>query len=555
VKEFIASVFAGADPYRGGGTSVRAVDLLRQAEARIDQIASEYPETRIELLTIIGSSLLLLQDTAAAESSVMRAAEEGRMQLGAEHPLTLDARLLSTQVHRFRGRTAEMRAELDALVPIFRQRPDRVEDLVNALQYRSHAALDDGRYEEAERAATEGLTLAEARLGRRHSATVQLAMSLAQTYQYGRPRPEQALEASERAMRLVSDLHADPTYPRVVDMRHIYARALGGAGEYGRGIDELERAIRDAEAAVGPEGRKVAFMRSNLARIQRRAGQLEAAIRNATASSAILARDFAPDSWSYAGGIVSRGIIYLTARRADDAWIDLDRASTGLAKTMGPDHVQVFIARYYLQLARAYRGQVADAESTLRQLIAGFRSDDPSDRAVFGPPLHALGIIERLAGRFDAALATQREALGKFDEGVAGALDRLHVRTEIGLNQVALGRPAEAVETLRPAVADFTAIQIAPTPQRADALVGLGCAYLELGRPADAVPILEEADAFWRSFDAGNRWAGEAALWLGRAYAAVGRQAKARAASSRAVLILSRSPLPLDAALVRLAQR
>jgi hypothetical protein len=65
--------------------------------------------------------------------------------------------------------------------------------------------------------------------------------------------------------------------------------------------------------------------------------------------------------------------------------------------------------------------------------------------------------------------------------------------------------------------------------------------------------LLEEADAFWRRFDADNRWAGDAALWLGRCYADLDRHAEARAVLARAARILSRSPIPSDAKLVRLA--
>ena len=56
------------------------------------------------------------------------------------------------------------------------------------------------------------------------------------------------------------------------------------------------------------------------------------------------------------------------------------------------------------------------------------------------------------------------------------------------------------------------------------------------GRFAEALPLLEKADAFWRGFDADNRWAGEASLWL----------AQCRRAYRRADKILSKSSLPPD---------
>ena len=70
-----------------------------------------------------------------------------------------------------------------------------------------------------------------------------------------------------------------------------------------------------------------------------------------------------------------------------------------------------------------------------------------------------------------------------------------------------------------------------------------------------AKPLLEEADAYWRDLNPASRWAGEAALWLGRAYLALGQNAEAGEAFNRAERILLASPLPADAELARLARR
>ena len=61
----------------------------------------------------------------------------------------------------------------------------------------------------------------------------------------------------------------------------------------------------------------------------------------------------------------------------------------------------------------------------------------------------------------------------------------------------------------------------------ADVFVGLGRVKMRQGRFVEALPLLEKADSFWRSFDAENRWAGEAALWLARCQQALKRSADA----------------------------
>ena len=76
-----------------------------------------------------------------------------------------------------------------------------------------------------------------------------------------------------------------------------------------------------------------------------------------------------------------------------------------------------------------------------------------------------------------------------------------------------------------------------------------------MGRFREAFALLGEADQFWREFDAGNRWAGEAAFWLGRCQAVLRRDADARSSLAHAAAILSRSPLQTDMTLVRIARQ
>ena len=118
-----------------------------------------------------------------------------------------------------------------------------------------------------------------------------------------------------------------------------------------------------------------------------------------------------------------------------------------------------------------------------------------------------------------------------------------------------LGQPGAAIESLRSALAFLESVHIRETPDTAGALVAIGRAHLDLGQHPAALAPLQRADAFWREFDADNRWAGEAALWLGRCYRALGREAEADESLRRAKTILSRSELPADAGLLRLAGR
>ncbi len=512
VKNFIASVFRRADPYGGGIATTTAADLLKDASRRIDEIAPQRVATRVELLTLLGDTLLLMQDTDGGEPVVRRAVDESMRALGPEHPLTLQARLLHLQLHRWRGRAAEMRAELDALLPALR-RAGTPKDLAVGLQYQAHAALDEGRFDEAEAAAAEGLALARRSLGETHHSTVQLAMMVAQTYQYGAPRPELALRAAQEAMALVEQVRAGQMpHPQATDMRHILGRAYQGAGQALRAVAELERAAAEAVQQVGPTGRKLAFIRSNLARAQRRAGLLEASLRNTDDALALFSSQFAPGSTQPALALASRGATRLAMRDADAAAHDLDQAAGWLAKAQGERHANTVTARLQQGQALALAGDAAAALALLATL------EDPALaphlRAAL---LHARGVAQRLAGDPLAAAATQEAALALRESGPAAAIDRAHARTEIALAQLELGQPAAALALADQVLADYAALQGEPTPAHADAQLARGRALLALGRTAESKPALEAAAAYWREARPASPWAAEAGRWLAAA--------------------------------------
>ena len=148
VRDFLITLFRDASPYNVGGRALSALDWLKQVKVRADRRLDDRPALRVELLNIVGSSLLSLQDTAAADEVLTQAVEEGTLRLGPDHPETLRARVLMTPVHRFRGRTKEMRAELGRLLPVLRATKGALaEDLVVALKNQAHLEIDEGHYD------------------------------------------------------------------------------------------------------------------------------------------------------------------------------------------------------------------------------------------------------------------------------------------------------------------------------------------------------------------------------------------------------------------------
>jgi hypothetical protein len=128
--------------------------------------------------------------------------------------------------------------------------------------------------------------------------------------------------------------------------------------------------------------------------------------------------------------------------------------------------------------------------------------------------------------------------------------------SETGLAQLELGDLEAAEVAFAKAEALFARFQKAfTTPARVDLMIGTARAQMRRQEFAAALPALEKADAFWRDFATDSRWAGEAALWLGRCQLALRHDREGRAALSRAATLLAASPLPADAELEKLARR
>jgi eukaryotic-like serine/threonine-protein kinase len=538
VKTFIASIFREADPFVGEGKALSALDLLRQAESRIDRTFTSRPQLRIELLNIVASSLTNLQDYDSAERVLKRAIVTSRQELGANHPLTRRARIIGLEVDRFKGRTAQMSAELAELLPQLRADPDAaVEDLVTVLENQAHLAIDEGRSADAEAAITEAFNLARTRLGEEHPQTVATSVVLALAYEYSK-KPKEALVAAEHAFRLTTRVHeGNETHPRVIDARLMYGRALAGAGQLDAAIVELSRAADDAVKLFGPSGMMVAFISHQLARQLLERGDIPGAVAASKRSRDIVAEQTSTDSFTYAAAVRTHGIALLAARDVKEALPTLTHAVESLERALGPTHDAVESARVHRALALCYSGDIASA----RVVLDAVSKNDKFAASPAGSHLaYARGVVLRLGGDPAQGAREQLASLSSSEGDPRRGSERSQVLTEIGLDHLERGAHDEAVAALDRALTALDEIRWQHTPAYAEALLGRGRAHLGAGRNAEALPDLERADAFWRDFDADSRWAGEAALWLARGNAALGRDGPATAAMTRAERILAR---------------
>jgi serine/threonine-protein kinase len=560
VKEFIASIFRDTSAFaRGGGTPPWAADLLRKASANLDDSPSVTPQVRVELRCILGEVLTSIGDLRVADEVLSKATDEAERSLGPDHARTLYARMLLTNVYRGQGRTAEMRRELDVLVPMLRGAGAAAQgSLVAALTSRAQMELDDARYEVAVAAAQEAQELAVALLGKRHPHAIAASLALAEAHVSANPGPL-AVQVAEQAQALARDAYQDnPRDPAVIEAARLHALALGGAGETERAIEILRRAARVAAEVYGETSIAVGVLTQNLGMYERRTGNVKDALATSERALRIVGEQAPRNAHTYLATAREHGLALLAARRGKAAVPLLQQGAQTANRVFGPDHRAAFYARADLALGLAYAGRVSEARQQMRTAVA---ETQPRAESIGYRVFYVAGVLERLAGHYRSAAQLQAMAQRSFatmDPESLALEDRLALAEtliELGLNAADAGNHQEAVQALERARAQLSGVQRHSSPLLADLLIGLGRSHLSLGAPRKARAFLQQADEFWRDFDPESRSAGEAAFWLARSSAALGRHVEARTNYARAAKLLVRSPFPADATLLQLARK
>jgi len=540
VSRFVASILENANPYSGG--SIPTVqDLLTQAEQRIDVLDTERTDLRVELLTMVATSWLGLQDTNNAERVLNRAIAEAGNALPATHPARLRARIAYLTVLRFRGRTDEMHAELEALLPEARSLAGRYpEFLWSALRDRAHLGLDDGRYMEAREDAMEAVSIATRAFGDSDARTISTLQVLALAH-VSCNEPEQALAAAKRAFNGSLVLNGgNERHPHVINTRITFARALNASGHVKDALKQLLIARADAMEVLGTTNRMVGFISQNLVSLQLDSGLIGDALKSANLALDVLGDHTDRRSFTYAAALNARANVLLAARRGEQALADYDAAIDIGGEIMGADHRNIVMSRFVRVQALVFAGRIEEARNDLRQL-----PQDGFERL----SLQTKMVLAKLTG----GELLSAEMAARFVELATNESQRLIARSEAALLQHRVKPSEDTTTALRGVLSELGGQGWTRTPVYADVSLALGQSALK--RNESATEYFEAADRVWRELNPDSRFAGEVALWLARGYASRGDEEAAKKAAQRASNILSRSPFAADHALRRDAER
>jgi tetratricopeptide (TPR) repeat protein len=423
--------------------------------------------------------------------------------------------------------------------------------LVRALVLKGDVAIDQGHYAEAEAAARRALAIAQVSLGDVKAAPA-AALMLAESMLYGTHTAEDALAEAEKTLHIVRAAHQrEPRHPHVLDARMIYGRALGNADRLEEAIAEIAAAAQVAREVFGAESQTVAFYLQNLARFQRKQGDLRGTLASASEALAIQSKIARHDSFNFLGALFTHAMALGAVRRNVEALDELETVAAGYSAVFGSSHPETLSARINRASLLPYSGRGSEAKAELKRIVDLRRGDDAYRRFV---PLFVLGRVYRLEGEYEQALEVQKNARVLLGDDPARLADQVNLAVEVGLASLELGRGAEAREAFEFARANQVPTGSGASPGAADLSLAFARLALLEHDPGRALPLLMEVEEFWRNFDAGNRGAGVAAAWLGRCYLALRDSGAAKSAFARARPLLQVSKLSSDRNLLRLSQ-
>jgi len=244
---FLSDMLVKVDPRRTG-IDLKVVDMLDDAEAKIDRDFAGHPLIRANLHHTFGRIFVSLGGYTRAHTHAERALEIYRAHLGEEHPATLDAKNnLATAIFRL-GRLEQAEALFREVAKTRSQTLGA--DHPDTLQTMSDLGIilaNQGQFEEAESIHRDVVEKEERRLGNDHPDTLISTSNLAQTLM-ARGRYAQARELQQEVVSKSHEVFG-ASHPDTLTAMANLATILSEMTQY-QEAEELQRIVLEKESQV-----------------------------------------------------------------------------------------------------------------------------------------------------------------------------------------------------------------------------------------------------------------------------------------------------------------
>ena len=538
IKDFIQSVFTSASPSKTGAASMRVVDLLLQARARIETEFANRPDMQVELLCTVASSIADLTELSEAQATFERASVLAEKSGGlARVPLSCRIGyanlLLSTDDYK---RVPQLIASIESEL---RSQKPSIELARIVLTKAVYYDIGENDNAKAVAAAKEGVELTRKIAGAASRDHIDALLQLGRLYYWGDKYTE-GMAPVDEALKLLPEMKYGEQQGDTIVFNVLRANLLGRLGSLEEAARLYQVQLPNVSKVFGRESIENGIALNEYSKIERARGDLRHAL--ALASDAIaMCRAAGMMKTDVANVSETLALAQAEARKADAVIKTEGEAAETFPTAYGADGWRTIRARALLARADAWLGRTGESLTRLQALATQMRSLHP-DR--LSAPLLFLGEAGILARHSDEAVLVLRDAISQSAKwNIAEQANVPELHGLLGLGLVDLGQFDEAESELKQALAAMDKTQVMMTPVRASLHVGLARLALARNESEAALGHARIADEFWQDFDPATRWAGEAAYWRARALRATGKSAEAREASERARRILSNSRL------------
>jgi serine/threonine-protein kinase len=423
VEQFIASILTDTQSVE----SLTAEGLLKQARARIGDEFADHPLTQIRLLLIVSRSLIGFSEYDAAAEALEAALSISRNHPGESDSYVRQARVLRLTLHRLRGRVVQLREELPAL----RSEMDRNGNWSAADRVRLliEAALSANLYAADEQAVVDIQTAADLalrELGPRHELTLEAVSARSQTLR-GANRYDESIAAAEQALALMISAYApNQHHRRILDAR----MALGASYQSKGRIHDAIRELRTVIDHAGDREFLELHAQAHASRAWVSGGEPETALKALVRAESLALDSNNADAFILTQAMALRAYVLASMGEMSSALQVVNEALERYGREHSRDHPPTLAFRALRAMILAHLGRIGDARAELND-IPGTRSHLLHWTL---PHLsYAKGVVERLAGNCDLALALQQEALRAVRPIPATWLKRAKILGEIGL--------------------------------------------------------------------------------------------------------------------------
>jgi eukaryotic-like serine/threonine-protein kinase len=409
ITQFMTNMFKVSDPSKARGNTITAREILDKSSKQIESELAKDPETKAQMLNVMGTVYQGLGLYPRAEQLMKEAVEIRRSVLGSEHRDTIDST----------GRLARI-------------------------------VQGEGRYAEAEKMERELVPVEQRVLGPDHRTTLAEQSSLAWILEdEGHPADAEKLcrATAERQQRVFG---ADD--PETMESMRRLAWILGSEAHYPEaekiGRETLDRRIR----LLGPEDPHTLLSMSELGVIFVEEGQNEQAEPLLRQVLEVQRRILGPDHQSTLATADALGVVLQHEHRYAEAE-QLFRESLALeTRAEGPDHPNTLMTMSNLATLIESQGHYSDAERLDREILSRRRralGQDHPDTAIsvynLADILYQQHRYPEAAGFFHEAVDIQRRVLG------AHHPDTLDSMAHLAFALVLVRKEDEAISTLREA--------------------------------------------------------------------------------------------------------